>query len=429
MAIPEGLTQEVAATHSRSDLKPSINLRNESSVPACLPGMTSNASDRPAILGGPPAFRAGPPEWPGLATSVRKMLQSLADTGDWGRYHGPHVPELCRRLTEFHQVEQALVCSSGTAAVELALRGVGVQPGDEVIMAAYDFKANFQNIVALGAVPVLVDLDAVTWQLNPAFLTAAITGKTRAILISHLHGGVVQAPIVRQIADSHGLAVIEDACQNPGAMIFGRLAGTWGDVGVLSFGGSKVLTAGRGGAVLTSRSDIAERIKRYVLRGNDAYPLSELQAAVTIPQLGELDAANQQRRAAVHRLSLQITANSCLALLQAPTDEIAPGYYKVGFQYRSSRIGGLPRETFVDAMRAEGVAMDAGFRGNHLIHASRRFRAAGHLVESSRADAQMITLHHPVLLEGDQAIDAIAATLRKIERYAPEIAANSNRMT
>ena len=110
-----------------------------------------------------------PPFWTGPSGSangrkttnqVRSVLQRLAESGDWGRYHGPNAPELCRRLADDHKVEHTLLCSSGTAAVELALRGLVVGPGHEVILAGYDFKSNFQNILCLGAVPVLVDLTA-----------------------------------------------------------------------------------------------------------------------------------------------------------------------------------------------------------------------------------------------------------------------------
>ncbi|MEK6261931.1 MAG: aminotransferase class V-fold PLP-dependent enzyme [Planctomycetota bacterium] len=345
----------------------------------------------------------------------------MIDSRDWGRYHGPHVPDLCRRLADYHGVEHVLPCSSGTAAVELALRGVGVTADDEVILAGYDFKANFQDVLCLRAMPVLVDLHPETWQLDPARLEAAVSSRTRAIIMSHLHGGMVNAPQVRQIAEAHGIALIEDACQSPGAKLYGRVAGTWGDVGVLSFGGSKLLTAGRGGAVITSRNDIAERIKRYVQRGNDAYPLSEMQAAIVCPQLDQLDARNERRRDAVRRLSLRLSGVAGLMPLQIPTVDVQPTYYKVGFRYRAEDFAGLPRDLFAQAMRAEGIAFDAGFRGLHLIHASRRFRAADDLREASRADAEMLTLHHPVLLEADSAIEEIASAVHKVREWAAEI--------
>ena len=383
--------------------------------------MSSIDSERPAILGGRPIRPGGPPAWPRVDESVRQVLRTMIESGDWGRYHGPHVPELSRRLAEYHGVEHVLVCSSGTSAVELALRGVGVQDGDEVIMAAYDFKANFQNVLHLKAIPVLVDLDPVTWQLDHSRVESAISSKTRAIVVSHLHGGVVAVPLVRQIADAYKIAIVEDACQNPGAMLFGRRAGTWGDVGVLSFGGSKLLTSGRGGAILTTRPEIAERIKRHALRGNDAYPLSEIQAAIVRPQIDELDSLNQRRRNAVSRLETLLRSVEGLTALQLPTDEIHPAYYKVGFRYQTDAFGGLPRDRFVEALRTEGVAMDPGFRSNHLIHGSRRFRAADELHQATLADTEMIGLHHPVLLESEPAINEVVAAIQKIRQHSGEI--------
>lgn len=346
----------------------------------------------------------------------------MIESGDWGRYHGHHVPDLCQRLAEYHQVEQVLACSSGTAAVELALRGVGVGEGDEVILAAYDFKANFQNVLYLKAIPVLVDLDPRTWQLDPQRVAAAVTPKTRAILAAHLHGAVVNMPELRQIADQHQIPIVEDACQNPGAMLYGHRAGTGADVGVISFGGTKLLTAGRGGAVVTSRAEIAERIKRQVMRGNDAYPLSEIQAAILRPQVDQLDSRNARRREEVVRLCSRLPAG--LTPLQLPTDEIQPAYYKVGFRYDSDDFGGLSRDLFVEALVAEGIAMGPGFRSNHLIHASRRFRAADELVQASLADEAMLGLFHPALLDST-AVDEVITAIHKVREWAPAILANA----
>ncbi len=378
-------------------------------------------AELPAILGGTQACVSGPPSWPLRDERIQAALRNLIESGDWGRYHGEQVPALSRQLAEYHSVEQVLLCSSGTAAVELALRGVGVGPDDEVILAGYDFKANFQNVLCLHAIPVLVDVDPQTWQLDPKRLAPAVTSRTKAIVASHLHGGVVPMCEVRQFAEAHNIALIEDACQNPGAMIHGRRAGTWGDVGVLSFGGSKLLTAGRGGAVITSRSDIAERIKRYTQRGNEAYPLSEMQAAVLRPQVEQLDGLNDSRRVAVQWLFQQLRDITGLTPLQPPTDDVLPAYYKVGFRYRVESFGGLSRDLFIRSLRAEGIAIDAGFRGLHLIHAKRRFRAADELTEASRADVGMVTLHHPVLWEGEKSIDEIATAIRKVRDWSAEI--------
>ncbi|WP_010585193.1 DegT/DnrJ/EryC1/StrS family aminotransferase [Schlesneria paludicola] len=384
-----------------------------------------NLSDlhRPAILGGKAVFPQGAPTWPRSDQALRTVFEELFMSGNWGRYHGPHVPELVRQLADDHGVEHVLLCSSGTSAVELALRGAGVGPGDEVIMAAYDFKANFQNVLCLGAVPVLIDLHPVTWQIDPTRIAAAVSPRTRAILVSHLHGGVVEMAEVCRHAAAQSIPVVEDACQNPGAIVFGRKAGTWGDVGVHSFGGSKLLTAGRGGALLSRRADIAERIKRYTQRGNDAYPLSEMQAAVLLPQLQQLGRLNTQRRIFVAKLASLLKDVPGLELLQVPADAIEPAYYKVGFRYESRDFQGMNRNQFAAAMRAEGIALDPGFRGLHLIHASRRFRRADELNEATRADAGMLTLHHPVLLAELSAVDSIVAAVTKIRQFAGEIAA------
>src|SRR5205823_4882353 len=114
------------------------------------------------------------------------------------------------------------------------------------------------------------------------------------------------------------LRVIEDAAQAPGALVQGRKAGTWGDVGVLSFGGSKLLTAGRGGAILSSCADIVQRIRAWTFRGNHINPLSELQAAVLLPQLDKLDERNQQRWQSVQLLRNYLTDVPGFRLLENP---------------------------------------------------------------------------------------------------------------
>lgn len=109
--------------------------------------------DTPALLGGVPVRPDGPPIWPRRTAETDAVLQSLRESGDWGRYHGPHSVQLISAISKSLQLEHAQLCASGTAAVELALRGVSVGPGDEVILSAYDFKANFTNVVLLVRCP------------------------------------------------------------------------------------------------------------------------------------------------------------------------------------------------------------------------------------------------------------------------------------
>src|SRR5207249_7986333 len=138
---------------------------------------------------------------------------------------------------------------------------------------------------------------------------------------------------VMEIAGANSLRVIEDAAQMPGATIQGRKAGTWGDVGILSFGGSKLLTAGRGGALLTRHADVFQRARLWLHRGNHVCPLSELQAAVLLPQLAKLDARNAYRAANVARLLGALDENPGLRPFSNRAGTGEPGYYKLGFQF------------------------------------------------------------------------------------------------
>ncbi len=390
-----------------------------------------SSPDRPALLGGRPVRPAGPPTWPLADNAVSEALRRAFIDGSWGKYHGPNGRELAERLAEMHGSKHVLLTSSGTAAVELALRGLRISAGDEVILSAYDFAGNFKNVLTVGARPVLVDVDSATGQLDVTQLEAARSPQTKALIVSHLHGGLVDMPAVRAFADRHRLAVIEDACQLPGAIVDGRVAGTWGDVGILSFGGSKLLTAGRGGALFTNSSAIAQRSRLYTQRGNDAYPLSELQAAVLIPQLDRLAERNDLRAANVARLlsSLRdVTGLRCFVdpdvsplSKGGPEGVKAPGFYKLGFSYDSASFGDVPRDRFACAMRAEGIAFDPGFRALHLTHARGRFHAIGDLPQATRAGESVLVLHHPVLLGQDDDLRQIADAVLKLQGHAGEL--------
>lgn len=347
---------------------------------------------------------------------VLASLTAAYHDGSWGKYEGQYVARLEGRLAEYHGVEFALSCASGTYAVELALRALKIGQGDEVIIAGYDFPGNYDNIVAIGARPVLVDVAAGNCNLDPAQLDDAVGPNTRAILASHLHGGIVPMRRVVEFARRHKLSVIEDAAQMPGAHLEGQKAGTWGDVGVLSFGGSKLLTAGRGGAILTRHRDVHHRAGVVSWRGNRVAPLSELQAAALLPQLDQLDQRNRQRGEAVTRLCNGLAGLPVEPLVNA-TPDYEPGYYKVGLRYNSGGFGGLNRDDFVAAMRAEGIALDVGFRGL-ARRRSGRPRKVGTLHHAQRAGEEMVILHHPVLLCGNAAVEQVIQAVAKIHAAA-----------
>ena len=404
-------------------------------------------SDLPALLGGPPVRPNGPPAWPLPDADVYAALAAAVASGAWGQYHGEHVAALEAELAAFHGVPHALTCASGTLAVEAALRALRVGPGDEVVMAAYDYESTFLTLHALGATPVLTDIHPDNWQLDAGKLDAAFTPRTKAVVCSHLHGGIVPMREVMAVARARGVGVVEDAAQAPGATVAGKPAGTWGDVGTLSFGGSKLLTAGRGGALLFADARLHHRAKAWLHRGLQQWaPLSELQAAALRPQLRNLKDATRARGERVAELlaelptplpqgkgeedrSLPLAASSALrAFSPLPFREGGLGgvvgsaaFYKLGFQYDPAAFG-LPRDLFVKALRAEGFAFDAGFNALHVGRSPSRFRAAGDLTHAADAHARCVVLHHPVLSGTAADVRQVADAVAKVYRYRNELA-------
>ena len=219
---------------------------------------------------------------------------------------------------------------------------------------------------------------------------------------------------VSEIARQAGVKVIEDAAQATGAMIQGKPAGSWGDFGILSFGGSKLLSAGRGGAILTHRNEFHQRMRLFLRRGYQQWAaLSELQAALLLPQLAKLEKRNSIRRANVEYLKSLLTDVPGWRFFENGVPESQPAYYKLGVQFDAQGFG-LSRDRFIQAIRAEGIAFDAGFRSVHVGRSPARFREASKLVEAERAHHGAAVLHHPILLHSQAEMVEIAQAIRKI---------------
>jgi perosamine synthetase len=372
--------------------------------------------DRPALRGGPAVRPQGPPSWPPHDPDVEASVQRALRDGSWGAYHGPSSAALAQALRDAFRIEHVLLCGSGTYAVELGLRALGVGPGSEVMLASYDYPGNIHCVYALGATPVLVDVEPGNWNLSLPAVAAALGPAVKAIIASHLHGGVVPMRELVELAHAHEAAVLEDAAQCPGALVQGKPAGTWGDAGVISFGGSKLLSAGRGGALLTGRLDVHQRARTHWLRGNVVCPLSELQAAALVPQLAKLPERHRQRLAQAGRLMEMLAGVPGLTPLANALADVEAGYYKLGFHYDRGAFE-LKRDQFVAAVRAEGIALSEGFRAQHVGRSVKRYRRGSELCESERAHEGMVILHHPVLLGDDADLEEIVAAVRKVHAH------------
>ncbi len=241
----------------------------------------------------------------------RKEVQDVMDSGVLMRYgfdgmRNGHwkTKELEKDLSARMQSQYAHVVSSGTAALTVALASAGVGAGDEVIMPTFTFVASFESILALGAVPVLVDIDD-TLTLNPDAVEKAITSRTKVVMPVHMCGSMANLGALKAICDSHGLLLLEDACQAIGGTYHGKPLGSIGDLGCFSFDYVKTITCGEGGAVITNNKSYYENAHMYSDHGHDHigtnrgaeahsflgynFRISEMNAAVGVAQLARLD--------------------------------------------------------------------------------------------------------------------------------------------
>ena len=371
-----------------------------------------------AIDGGPPSVDSAPFQWPFANEAIRNAVSEAMSDGSWGQYDGRWTQNLIELLKQNFQSKEAMLCSSGTIAVELALRGAGVQADSEVVLAGYDFPGNFRAIEAIGARPVLVDVVPNGWVLNAEQLADALTPQTSAVIVSHLHGQVADLEQIQAVIRDHNLSggrqviLVEDACQVPGGSLHGKPLGSWGDVSALSFGGSKLLSAGRGGAILTDHSDILQRAKIFAQRGNDAFPMCQLQAATLCPQFDTLPDMTEVRHQNATQLIDSISSLDELVGLQQIVDGATPAYYKVPWLLKD-RTPGWSRSELVGALKAEGLPIGEGFRG-FLRRSPRRCRKTGTLVNCQIASQQTIVLHHPVLLEPEETLKLVADAIHKV---------------
>jgi perosamine synthetase len=219
----------------------------------------------------------------------------------WISSSGKYVDQFESGFASFCDVRHAISCCNGTTALHLALCALGVGPGDEVIVPTLSFVATANTIRYCGAVPVFVDSEPETWNIDPSLIESKITERTKGIIVVHLYGHPAHMDPIMAIARSHGLFVVEDAAEAHGAKYNGQCAGSIGDIAAFSFYGNKVITTGEGGMVVTNNNDLAARARLLRGQGMDSarrywhsivgynYRMTNLVAAVGLAQLEKVD--------------------------------------------------------------------------------------------------------------------------------------------
>ncbi len=291
---------------------------------------------------------------------------------------GPEVRAFEEAFAAFCGNHLAVGVSSGTAAIELTLRALGIGPGDEVITTPFTFIASAEAISATGATPVFADVLPDTLNINPAAVAAAVTSRTRALLPVHLYGQPAAMPALAALAQRHGLALIEDAAQAHGGEIAGRRVGTLGHAACFSFYPGKNLGAyGDGGAVTTDDEALAARLRKLRDHGRASkyvhdevgygHRLDALQAAILAAKLPHLNAANAARRRLAARYDELLGATDLVLPTTAP--DTVPVYHL--YVVRTPR-----REALLAGLRAAGI--EAGVHYPLPLHLQPAYAALGY---------------------------------------------------
>jgi perosamine synthetase len=287
---------------------------------------------------------------------------------------GPYLSEFEHRMAAYIGVRHAVAVNSGTAALHLLVRSLGLGPGDEVLVPSFTFASSVNAILFEGATPVFVDIDPKTYNLDPQDLAAKVTPRTRAILAVDVFGHPAPWTEITALAEKHGLRVIDDCCEAIGAEYRGRKIGTFGDAGTFAFYPNKQMTTGEGGMIVTNDGELARLTRSLANQGRAMmgswlehehlgynYRLDEMSAALGCSQLQRIDLFLRKRE----RVAAMYTAH--LADLPEVRPQVVQSHVRMSwFVYVVTLPPGLQRDTVIDALDQLGVPSRAYFAPIHL---------------------------------------------------------------
>jgi len=345
-------------------------------APTLLANCTSDSGTL-AILGGQPVRTRVWPQWPmwDPATDEKRVIEVLR-SGVWSRANV--VTEFEQEWAETVGSKRCLAVVNGTNAIIASLVQLGIGGGDEVIIPPYTFIATAVAVLATGAMPVFVDVDPVTFQIDPEKIEDKITSRTRAIIPVHILGLPADMPRIMQIANKHKLIVVEDACQAWLAEINHQKMGTFGHAGCFSFQNSKNIPIGEGGAIVSDDDEFMDRCYSYHNYGNPygavvgevgagtviagtKLRITEYQAAIGLAQLKRLDEQTTTREKNAEYLKSQIKDIPGIVPYEFNPGVTRAAFHLFPFRYKKEEFQGLPREGFLKALKAEGIPCSSGY--------------------------------------------------------------------
>lgn len=402
-----------------------------------------------AIKGGSPVRSKPFPRWPIWDAHEQHNLQDVLKSGKWGSAHGEQTRTFESEFAIYQDAKYGVTTTSGTTALEVAIRTAGVMAGDEVIVPAYTFIASAIAILNNGAVPVFADIDPVTYNIDSQKIEAFITERTRAIMPVHFAGRPADMDAILAIARRHQLAVIEDAAQAWGAKWRGTGVGALGDMGCFSFQSSKNITAGEGGILLANDAEIARIAAsysncgrmpdgmwyaHYLMAGN--LRLSELQSAMLRAQLSRYPQHLQVRQSSMQFLDEHIAELPALTPLEHDQRVTSHACHLYIMRYNPDALDGIPKDAFIDALRAEGIPCSPGYSiplyqqpvfqnqefGPFKLLLKDRMPREFNLPNTDRAcSSEAIWLTQNVLLDGAEGMQSIVDACEKVIQNRHEL--------
>lgn len=417
----------------------------------------------PVVLGGEALLNIKWPGWPiwNPATDDQPVMEAIR-SGVWSR--SKIVDEFEKKWAAAVGVNRCLTVVNGTNALIVSLMQLGIGAGDEVIVPPYTYIASPQAVLATGAIPVFVDTDPVTFQMDASKIEAKITAHTRAIMPVHLGGLSADMKRIMQIAQKHNLIVVEDACQAHLAEYNHQKLGTIGHAGAFSFQNSKNLPIGEGGAIVSKDEAFMDRCFSYhnlgfprhttigsvssgaVMNGNKLR-LTEYQAAIGLVQMARLEGQTQTRSENAAYLNSRLKTIPGILPMEAYPEVTRGVYHLYAFRYKKEAFKGLSREAFMDALNAEGVPCYEGYTQLNLmpflkdafqsknfvkVYAPERLNYTQYLEQNQcpqndiLCNEEAVWFNQRLLLTGKREMDAIFAAIEKIYQHAEQIKQKTN---
>jgi dTDP-4-amino-4,6-dideoxygalactose transaminase len=367
--------------------------------------------------------------WPPQVKEIEEAFFEIYSSGEWWKYTGERVKKLESEFAKYHDCLFGVSTCNGSVAIDIALKALNIKSGDEVILPAYDFYSLPKSVLNVGATPVFADVSSNNFTIDKDEVKKKINPKTKAIIAVHISGSVAELDALGDIARDKNIYLIEDCAQAHGAIYDGKKVGSWGDLGIFSFGGVKLMTCGQGGMVTTSNEDLYRRCYAITNRGHLAdgsinpygiigenFQLSELQAAILLPQLNLLDAYNQKRGEAVKFLDQELSKINGIQTFSQFLKTGRKAFMTYSFCYRQKHSPYMPKSKFIQTLRSESIPVLGGY--TTMITEPRLQRAFANYRDdfpnSKRGEEEIIAIHHPFLLEEQHVLSSLVEKIKAL---------------